>query len=559
MGTMIDPMRWLLHRAVDSKWTQFLACVLVFLLALAYRAAALRVNHPFWVDEFSTASQSMLLIQEGWGVIGSEVYQLERNNLLSHLLVAGSFLIFGLSEISARLPFAIIGAILPVAFFLFLKKHFSVSIACVSALLIATSYFEITWSVQARGYIFQQLFGVLFLDQLLSHTNQTPPRYIAMALILVTGLLTHITFIFWLIPFLVIEVGRIKALSFRSVLATFSTKHIVLMLALSAGLLAFAIPSIITMLNFGYFDLTNNLWFYHGFLWKELSLVSLLSLLGVILAWKFSPRFVIACASFLFVNLLFFVFLFAHYKTKYLLPVFPYLLVLMAVSLDTLGREISSVIAGTFTKRYAVFFPPAVVNSFIILFLVLNGGIFANSFQSFYSVNKEMREIAVIDYHQVYAPILREFGSASERGEIALVDTWIDRSRWYLKEYDVEGLVNFRWIDRGVEKDTDFYTNDNGDRYLTHTGGKPVRFVGELDDLEKLLTQYPQGFIFIDDSTLPQDVIEYARENFHQELFIDRYQPEVLENPYSTWPATLYSWGFNEPNELYATPSASTE
>ena len=42
------------------------------------------------------------------------------------------------------------------------------------------------------------------------------------------------------------------------------------------------------------------------------------------------------------------------------------------------------------------------------------------------------------------------------------------------------------------------------------------------------------------------DVIKYAKENFKKELYLESYPPELLENPYSIWPATLYSWGFED-------------
>ena len=67
------------------------------------------------------------------------------------------------------------------------------------------------------------------------------------------------------------------------------------------------------------------------------------------------------------------------------------------------------------------------------------------------------------------------------------------------------------------------------------------RFIGELTDLLKAQKRYPNGFIFIDDATMPKDVIDYAEKNLKKELYLDHYPLD--DNPYSIWPATLYSWG----------------
>lgn len=99
----------------------------------------------------------------------------------------------------------------------------------------------------------------------------------------------------------------------------------------------------------------------------------------------------------------------------------------------------------------------------------------------------------------------------------------------------------FRWENEegfanGHIKKTQFYI-ENGEKRIS----KQIGFVGTKDDLERVIKKHKIGFIFIDDSSLPQDVIQYAEKNLKKELYLDHYPLD--ENPYSIWPATLYSWG----------------
>src|SRR5207244_660308 len=85
----------------------------------------------------------------------------EKHNITTHFLIAGSFKLFGFTEFSARLPFALIGSLIPLVVFL-LTQLFTDNITGIAAALFATfSYFEITWSRQARGYVLIQLLILL--------------------------------------------------------------------------------------------------------------------------------------------------------------------------------------------------------------------------------------------------------------------------------------------------------------------------------------------------------------------------------------------------------------
>ncbi len=127
------------------------------------------------------------------------------------------------------------------------------------------------------------------------------------------------------------------------------------------------------------------------------------------------------------------------------------------------------------------------------------------------------------------------------------------RLNWYLGKQPYTYL--FLWQDEagkvnGLSKKTNFIQNSAGDKFIPKSGNPAIGYVGELTDLQKVMTKYPQGFIWIDDASLPSDVLNYVREKMKPELYLDHYQYD--DNPYSIWPATLYSWGYDTVNPYYS-------
>jgi hypothetical protein len=180
----------------------------------------------------------------------------------------------------------------------------------------------------------------------------------------------------------------------------------------------------------------------------------------------------------------------------------------------------------------------------LTIIIIINGNKFVTKPKSFYSVNHDMREIALVDYNQIYGLITDKIKTTTDK--VAVIDTWHDRARWYMgNNYD--GLYLFTWLhtdqyENGMALRTDYKVNDNNEKYLA--GLENFRVVGEVSDLQKAMNEYPKGFIYIDDTSLPSDVIEFAKSNLHKEMFTDHYTLD--EDPYSIWPATLYSWGFDK-------------
>ena len=74
----------------------------------------------------------------------------------------------------------------------------------------------------------------------------------------------------------------------------------------------------------------------------------------------------------------------------------------------------------------------------------------------------------------------------------------------------------------------------------------PVLIVGAGQGL--LVEELKKKGYTVDGVDIIPLMINYAKENFKEELYLESYPPELLENPYSIWPGTLYSWGFKTEN-----------
>ena len=525
---------------------QVLIAIALFCLAFFLRFSTQHV--PFWVDEFSTAQQAKVVLDYRLETFSQSTYYFEANNILTHFITALSFSIFGVGEWQARVPMMIIGSLVPVALFFFARKYSGLASSMVATLLYTFSYWQIAWARQARGYVLQQVFVILLLwtyQELLKRYSKS--KVALFATLSVLGVVTHTTFILVLfalmVHFVIIKWKELKTLILRF-------KYLALVPLVLFGVLLFTgqASAIISNIQIVLANPANNVAYYHSFLWREQTIITFLAFIGVLLLfWKrrdFSQGLLLTLPVLMY---LFFVsFLFHPYVSRYLLPIFPLFILLAGIGISGIAKLIS--------EKYSLIFSVG-----LVFFIILNGDKFSYKPRAFYSPNADMREVAVIDYDQVY-DLIQSRVDLSE-GETAVIDTWPDRQKWYLGNSQ-DYYYAFRWgqnegMSNGLPKETPFVLNDEGEKYIPGTGKPSIKLIAELSDLEKALAKYPRGFIFIDDSSLPAAVREYVEDNLKKELYLDHYILE--ENPYSLWPATLYSWGFETPNPYYQEATTSTQ
>lgn len=510
---------------------------LFFLIALYYRLKGLNLNTPFWIDEFATADQARLLTKFGLASFFNPNIFIEHHNITTYALVALFFSFFGMSEASARLPFVFIGSLVPIATYVAARKFFDTTTALSATLFTIFSYFLITWSRQARGYMLLQF---LILCALYCYVCfiKDQKKYCLVLFMIVSflGILTH-SFYYLFILALAIHFFLFSAKN-RSYLTRIVRSYwfyiglaVLIIFNVKIGM----ITALVTFFKNEDIGFNNNIWYYHSFLWREYGTITLLAILGSLFVIKEKKILGFLIIVYLAAHLLFISAIFGHYISKYLLPIFPLYFMLAAYAITSIGKTFKS----AFDKHSL-----SLAAIGITFFIILNGNLFTIKPRSFYSVNHVFREIALIDYNAVYEIVRDEV--AKNRGSVAMIDTWPARSHWYLGQ-DFQPLYILRW--KGEAKNlritgqtinrTPFIRDNQGNKIVPKSRG--LRLVEDKADLLKVTQHFTKGFIFIDDETLPQDVINYAQKNFKKELYLDHY---VLDdNPYSIWPATLYSWG----------------
>ena len=515
-----------------NRWIKILFVFAIFLVSFLYRYHGLKTNIPFWVDEFSTARNARLILKYGVNVFTTPNIIFENNNFAPNILVASSIKVFGEQEWAARLPFIVIGSLVPVATLILAAELFGTPTGIIAALLTTFSYFMITWSRQARGYVLQQLLVLLTIYTYIKVIRKySLASMFSLIFLIILGLLTHALYILLIFSLVV----HFILLNIKNLKIIFSKRGVVISVFLILLLLVLMYQNLFTVLKLNLGG-TNNVWYYHSFLWREYTLLTFLAIIGLFLGLLKNWRSNSLIAIYLLFHLVFINFFYGHYLTKYLLPIFPLLFIYMALTITQLTyHTITSYAPKRFKtdKRVHLILPVI-----IVLFIILNGDKFVTKSKAYYSLNHDFREISNIDYNRVYDIIKK-----APLENTAIIETWPDRAKWYLGN-DFPNLYYFRWQDDagfelGQPKHTTFIYNKQAEKVIPDT--ENLRFVGKLSDLKRAIKTYPKGFIFIDDSTLPKEIIDYANIHFKKGIYLDHYPLD--DNPYSLWPATLYSWG----------------
>ena len=502
-----------------------------FIVAFFYRFYGLTVNNPpFWVDEFASANQAKFFLEHGLGAFSLPDTYIEHYNITTHILMALSYKLFGVNEFAARFPSVLIGSLIPVVVFIISQQLFKFGTAISATLLTIFSYFQIVWSRQARGYIILQfiiLASLYLYIRLLGKKDRL--TFILFLLMLFFGIITHPFYYVFLVA-IISHSLLMNAKNISKIIRNVWTYLIgiaVFLIALKIGF----IQSFILLTKLGSFG-TNNLWYYHSFLWREYGLIAFLALIGFAVMIAGKEKKLLVIPIYLGLHLFFVSFIFKPYVSRYLLPVFPYFLIAASFTITQLAHRVISRSNSDSRRIFAILI--------LTLFIIGNGYKFVTKPKKYYSLNHDFREISNIDYHSIYA-LVKNKGAIINK-KFVMIDTWYDRGRWYLGD-NFENIYIFRWFREagtvnGLSQKTNYDHNKEGEKILA---GSSLRLVLETSDLMKLMKKYSAGFLLIDDISLPKDVRDFAEENLKKELYLDHYPLD--DNPYSIWPVTLYSWG----------------
>jgi len=179
--------------AAGASWPRQERLVLVLLLAIAAVLRLYQLGAGLWFDEIVTVVTYARL---PFGEIAT-TYVNENNHFLFTLLAHASYLIFGESAASLRLPAALFGVASIGALYLLGRRVAGAREALLASALFTFSYHHVWFSQNARGYSGLLFWALLSSWLLLRAIDETAPRlWIGYAVASALGVYTHLTMIF---------------------------------------------------------------------------------------------------------------------------------------------------------------------------------------------------------------------------------------------------------------------------------------------------------------------------------------------------------------------------
>lgn len=377
-----------------------------FIIILTIATFGLRLTNlgylTLWVDEYVHANLAKYIDQGS--LVGAD-----NNGILFSISILPFFKLFGATEFWARFPSVIYGTLtIPLAF-AFCKKYFNKRIGVIVAILLAVSLYVTFWSRIGRMYATVMFFYLLLvyvtaklcnIDHSYQKRNQaffdyvqfTPKTLISFVVCLVLAVLSQLSavFIFFSISFfhLLLFIQSFfkkekNSVSYTSIHAIFAYCFVVffaiatipslqgivkpiLTLIFPANALGFLLPDwshISTLPTFASFDL------YCKVLSTDMPYFYILGWVGFILAVVKYKKVGLYLGSVFVLVFVLMSFLFRGVSLpRYLLFLYPYFLIAMAISID----EIIKLVSKMFNKKNQnTPSPKLFVGCLVILFLLL--------------------------------------------------------------------------------------------------------------------------------------------------------------------------------------------
>ena len=319
--------------------TIFLIIALVILVGYGL---ILRINAlggpSLWIDEGYSINAVNSILEKGYPQLDSGKFY--GGGLLNNYLIALSTKIFGFdafSPWSARLPSIAFGIGTILLIYFLVKKIFNnKTVALCSGFVIAFSTWEIAWSRQVRGYVAAQFFILLtfyFLWQWLE--NKKTKQFVFLILSFIAAYFSQaITIAF--APTLIIVFLMYQILHPENRLPKKHLISAISVMALVVALLTILIiaGNKITIYNFNAA--------YLNYLFKDLGIFTWLALAGFV--WGIFDKKNFWPVIFIFAGILFPLLIITQYsqviQIRYLLPVFPFLIILAVYFVYSLIQKI---------------------------------------------------------------------------------------------------------------------------------------------------------------------------------------------------------------------------
>ena len=509
----------------------FLLAILL-LLGFLYRVYGLSNNYSFWIDEDHVAIFVRAILERGKPVLtngySTGVYQ-----FLQYWTSAISAKIFGLNEFAIRLPSVFFGVLTILAVYLLGKKIFNRKVGLLSAFFVAFINIEILFSRQARPYQALQFFYLLGFYFIYRLANENKFNWSYFLGFLGCGIFASLMHGLGLMVFFF---GFVYLLIFKT--SWFKKKLMLLgvFFFLFFGWI-FRVPIFSVFSQIGKI---NNFFYYRVFLTHNYISLCLLAVLGsFLLFWRKNYRELLLFIIPLGVQTIIVSFFLGQPFTRYLYPVFPFIILLASYGIVDIGNWILE-IGGRETRKdirnkifdiskntnihYPCLAGRQVISGllvFVVIFSLWKTDKISLLPKKIYSLNADMQEIPEIDWKKVYGFVGEKL---KQNPGSVLVTNWSDLPVWYLGEGKPDFLVR---KNVGVEKDI----------------FSKAMILSDLNNFHELVKNKKKGLIIIDswDNAIPEGVTEYCHNNLKREFELDRLYP-VQPRYWTVW---VYSWGLN--------------
>jgi len=457
-------------------------------------------NYSFWADEANIASTSMQWITGKISLFSAFNTPGITYQKLQVFIVALFFKLFGISELTARLPSMIIFFVGIIIVFLLAKKLSNIYGGLMSAFLYAFSHLNLAYATQAKPYSALETITITVILLLVYLEKEKRKAQIFLFHLIIMGLLSIATLLhsigvlLWILYF----VYNVQTLKRSNVLA-FLTLAIVVIIGY-----IFVLPIILSS-NGG------KLLFPYNHLYQSVKLfiykytfISACAFFGYV--WLFKKHKIISIAVLAYSVTLFFMATFRAYifNIRYVLSLFGIIFLYFGIFWAKVGEK----------------YGRSLTTILILSFFVLTQYKVAILPRSYYNPNiDKYGDVQIANYKDFYSQLKKRF---PDYKNLYVINDTFDTEYWYFGRYS--------------------------NVYFMKSTPKPRKHIvinamiyGSLKDFKKIMKDHPQGLLIMEDweSFLPEDVKQYTKKNLKLEFRVE----SLKEAPDDPWPLALYSWG----------------
>jgi len=493
---------------------------LILFLGLWFRLKGISTNHSFWSDEafVSSFSQDIITGKTSWikgaSMVGYQPLQI--------VVTAFSFMIFGISEFSARLPTVLFGVIGIFFAFLVAKKLSNWSGGLLAAFLMAFSQLNLSHATQAKPYVVLQ---TLFLVQIYLLIKLIDKKKLsALVMLFITTCIVYffhsLAVLFWIsfgITLIVTYFLNLKKLIQKPLIVLGILLSIVLVMYFFGIFKELII--LFKPLNGRFLFAYSNTVFLKNIFLRQYGIFLIPAVLSFLMIDKKYRGLIAGIICYIFVLLFMWNFRSYSHNMRYLMTFFGFIFVFFGVFLgkitDLLYLKFQSASWRTNLKLIPIL---------VLITIYISSYKIVCTPQNYYSPNLDLYgDVQNADYKTMFAWIEKKYGN--DINKIAIFDDLIDSERFYLN------------------RSSNAYFMKGAIKPYPHPINK-IMILCSLDDFLKQKARYQSGILIIEDweSFLPEDIKQYAKKNLRLEYRVEKM---TVGGERDIWPLEVRSWGMN--------------